>query len=58
MKTTERVVEAYGRCEQPDRDKALSVSADGGATIALPGEAPDKIDSVVVLEIQGPAKVE
>jgi len=41
-----------------DRDKALSVSADGGVTIALPGEAPDKIDSVVVLEIQGAAKVE
>ena len=40
-------------CLLADRDKALKVEAsDGPVTIALPAEAPDKVASVVVLELE------
>jgi len=39
-------------------DKTFEVgTADGGATIALTGDAPDKIASVVVAELDGPLQV-
>jgi alpha-L-fucosidase len=43
-----------------DKEKtALPVeNRENGATVKLPAEAPDKIDSVVVLEIEGKADVE
>ena len=43
-----------------DKDRApLKVTAgEGKLTVALPAEAPDKIDTVVVLEVEGQAEVE
>ncbi|MBN2578087.1 MAG: alpha-L-fucosidase [Pirellulales bacterium] len=35
-----------------------TTQSDDGVTVKLPAEAPDKIASVVVLEIEGPAEVE
>ena len=43
-----------------DKDRgALKVAqADGRVTVTLPAEAPDKVDSVLVLETEGPVEVD
>ena len=42
----------------PGQQPLAVQSGDRGATVALPAAAPDKVCSVVVLEVEGPLKVE
>ena len=45
-------------CLSDSKQEPLTVSkTEDGVTVKLPAEAPDKIASVVVLEIEGPADV-
>jgi alpha-L-fucosidase len=55
-----KVKKAYLLADAVNNAKAElleTTSSDDGVTVELPAEAPDKIASVVVLEIEGPAEV-